>query len=113
MDYRWDVMVAITVPKGLNGWQNRGKVIINGRKFLFPVGVSTMVPEPVAFYVEESIKREEANNRPPSMPPEDEGADCECVVSIIESASPTAADLGNFCCAWAGEVPECGEYRDS
>lgn len=39
MVYNWNKMVTITVPVGLNGWQTRGRMIINGREYTFPIGV--------------------------------------------------------------------------
>lgn len=69
MDYRWDIMVTLTVPKGLNGWQDRGLVIINGKSYTFPVGIETEVPQPVAHYIDMIAKKEEQEDSfsPPDL----------------------------------------------
>ena len=66
MVYNWNKMVTITVPVGLNGWQTRGRVIINGREYTFPIGVETQVPEPVAAHINKLIKMEEEDK--PELP---------------------------------------------
>ena len=53
--------VTITVPVGLNGWQQTGSVVINGMKVEFPVGEETQVPETAAALLKELI--EEAEKR--------------------------------------------------
>lgn len=67
MVYNWNKMVTITVPVGLNGWVTRGRVIINGREFTFPIGVETQVPEPVADHIRKLQKMEEDGK--PTLPP--------------------------------------------
>lgn len=57
--YKWNEMVSITVPDGLNGWRYSGSVMINGRKFTFPTGVETKLPKPVADIINRMIKEEE------------------------------------------------------
>lgn len=66
MVYNWNKMVTITVPVGLNGWQTRGRVIINGREYTLPIGVETQVPEPVAAHINKLIKMEEEDK--PELP---------------------------------------------
>lgn len=51
--------VTITVPVGLNGWQQEGSVVINGMKVEFPVGVETEVPETAAALLKELIEAAE------------------------------------------------------
>lgn len=50
--------VDIFVPMGLNGWQYSGRVRINGREYVFPVGKKTQVPEPVAVLLQKMIDEE-------------------------------------------------------
>ena len=60
--------VTITVPVGLNGWQQTGSVVINGMKVEFPVGEETQVPETAAALLNELIaaaeKRAEDTAKP-------------------------------------------------
>ena len=58
--------VTITVPVGLNGWQQEGSVVINGMKVEFPVGVETEVPETAAALLKELI--EAAEKRTENVP---------------------------------------------
>lgn len=58
--------VTITVPVGLNGWQQEGSVVINGMKVEFPVGVETEVPETAAALLKELI--EAAEKRAENVP---------------------------------------------
>ena len=51
--------VTITVPVGLNGWQQTGSVVINGMKVEFPVGEETQVPETAAALLNELIEAAE------------------------------------------------------
>lgn len=51
--------VTITVPVGLNGWQQTGSVVINGMKIEFPVGEETQVPETAAALLNELIEAAE------------------------------------------------------
>lgn len=51
--------VTITVPVGLNGWQQTGSVVINGMKVEFPVGEETQVPETAAALLKELIEAAE------------------------------------------------------
>lgn len=53
--------VTITVPVGLNGWQQEGSVVINGMKVEFPVGVETQVPETAAALLEKLIEEAKEN----------------------------------------------------
>lgn len=58
--------VTITVPVGLNGWQQTGSVVINGMKVEFPMGVETQVPETAAALLKELI--EAAEKRAETVP---------------------------------------------
>lgn len=53
--------VTITVPVGLNGWQQTGSVVINGMKVEFPMGVETQVPETAAALLEKLIEEAKGN----------------------------------------------------
>ena len=53
--------VTITVPVGLNGWQETGSVVINGMKVEFPMGVETQVPETAAALLEKLIEEAKGN----------------------------------------------------
>lgn len=53
--------VTITVPVGLNGWQQTGSVVINGMKVEFPVGVETQVTETAAAMLEKLIEEAKEN----------------------------------------------------
>lgn len=73
MANNWETTVKITVPKGTNGWQQTGRVRVNGRDYKFPIGVQTQLPKPVAEYVQALIDQdksiEEAKKRNPFSSP--------------------------------------------
>lgn len=63
--YDWNNAETITVPKGLYGWQDEGRVRMDGQVFRFPVGKATSVPQPLAEHLKKLMAMTE-EERPES-----------------------------------------------